>query len=165
MELLREAARALMCHYGLELGSASTPTEVMIPDADFVGVLGFSSEEGVSGTLTLAMAREALAQSYPIDETDYVDWLGELANQLLGRFKNGLLKHGVAIQLSVPVVIGGKGLSMNVRKASLWRDTLFETKHGQVFMRITLAVASGVVLELEPESLDTSLSEGDAMLF
>ncbi|MCC9599008.1 hypothetical protein LOC67_00440 [Stieleria sp. JC731] len=38
---------------------------------------------------------------------DPVDWIGELANQLFGRFKNHLLEYGVDSQLGIPIASEG----------------------------------------------------------
>merc|ERR1712146_853533 len=40
------------------------------------------------------------------------DWIGELANQLLGRLKNKLLSWNVEVALSTPVLVHGAQLSI-----------------------------------------------------
>ncbi|OYP37520.1 hypothetical protein [Rhodopirellula sp. MGV] len=40
--------------------------------------------------------------------SDPVDWIGELANQLFGRFKNHLVEYGVDCELGIP--IAGEGV-------------------------------------------------------
>lgn len=164
-QLLREAAQELFSHYEVGVHSANEPEQVLIRNADFVGVLGFSSDEGIRGTLTLAMDQKVLERSYPLEGSDYSDWLGELTNQLLGRFKNSLLRHGTTIYLSLPVVIGGNALSLATRQATIYRDAVLASDQGQIFMRMALSIAPGVVLTLQPTSDQPPLSEGKAMIF
>ena len=73
-------------------------TKVTLQDApadasvDVAGIIGFNASE-VRGTLGLAMNPEVAiatrlqATQQDSDETQMFDWVGELANQLLGRFK------------------------------------------------------------------------------
>lgn len=70
--------------------------------------LGFTGSQ-VRGSLTIVGPIGFFAQTYPgravasrFTESDASDWCCEFANQLLGRFKNKLLRRGVNIELSTP---------------------------------------------------------------
>lgn len=43
-----------------------------------------------------------------------IDWLGELSNQLAGRWKNKMSRYGVSPQMGAPVTVTGEGISLGV---------------------------------------------------
>lgn len=67
-------------------------------------ILGFTGDT-LCGSVVIAATSEAVASSNPIQDGPSAAWLGELANQLVGRFKNLLLKLRVEIMMSIPVVL------------------------------------------------------------
>jgi CheY-specific phosphatase CheX len=89
------------------------------PDFLLCAVIGFSGKN-VRGTLVLALTEELPMLSSPIGPMPanpatraitQRDWVGELANQLLGRVKIELLRCGVEIYLNLPAVLRGKHLA------------------------------------------------------
>jgi CheY-specific phosphatase CheX len=53
-----------------------------------------------------------LAMGIPIDDADRVDWIGEVANQILGRIKNLTIDYSVNFALSAPSVVRGQSLEV-----------------------------------------------------
>ncbi len=54
------------------------------------------------------------------DEDDVSDWLGELGNQLVGRFKNKIAEYGVLMNMGLPVTMCGKDLHVDGETDGHW---------------------------------------------
>lgn len=85
---------------------------------ELAAVIGFSGER-VRGTVGLTATLTALSATHPSalvgDPTTprmLEDWLGELANQVMGRIKAQLRRRGVTVWMSTPIVL--RGLSILV---------------------------------------------------
>lgn len=68
------------------------------------GILGFTGAT-LCGSVIIAATSDAIASSNPLGDGPSNSWVGELTNQLVGRFKNFLLKQSVDIAISIPVVL------------------------------------------------------------
>jgi len=83
-------------------------------DAPIACIDAGSSEIEVNIGLELPM--EVLALTYPVpniidvDDESLEDWVSELSNQLIGRLKAKLLKHGLEIDLGLPTSYFGADL-------------------------------------------------------
>jgi hypothetical protein len=75
----------------------------------FSGVMGFVGDS-VRGTCLLAAPEGTIRAAAP-HAAAARDWIGELANQLVGRLKAKLMARGGTIALSTPVVLRGVKLS------------------------------------------------------
>ena len=97
----------LMRAYGVEL----TPTVGWVESDEvmFSGVMGFVGDS-VRGTCLLAAPQGTVEAAAP-KQAGARDWVGELANQLVGRLKAKLMARGATIALSTPVVLRGVKLS------------------------------------------------------
>ena len=85
---------------------------------DLVSVIGFSGD-AVRGALGIVAPAATVTAVHPdtaagleVTEAGLEDWIGELANQLLGRFKVELLQRGVTLWMSTPLVL--RGVSVRV---------------------------------------------------
>lgn len=107
--------------------------------------IGLAGDEFKLSIVILA-ASHTIAPMCPIPGASTADWIGELANQLVGRLKNALIEYGHSGQLSLPVTLSGSGLS-------LWDKTLcpmtffIHTQAGRVILRLEA--------EVQPESVWT----------
>ncbi len=79
------------------------------------GVVGFVGD--LCGTLLLCASPELAAASHPlraraaaVTERMQFDWVGELANQLMGRVKLRLADHGINLRVSAPISISAERL-------------------------------------------------------
>jgi hypothetical protein len=100
----QRACVELFSDYGVELGASSggwADSEERL----LSGVIGFVGRR-VRGTCLLAGSEGPLAASCPEGGRLY-DWVGELANQLVGRLKSKLLGLGVEVALTTPIVLSG----------------------------------------------------------
>jgi CheY-specific phosphatase CheX len=80
-------------------------------------VVGFQGA-GVRGSMTIRSSPEFFRATRPAApgkgapvEAALVDWAGEVVNQLLGRFKNKVMAHGLDFQVGLPVTITGDNLT------------------------------------------------------
>jgi CheY-specific phosphatase CheX len=104
------AVRELFSTYGIELGRIDVGLQ---PSVSFVtcAVIGFSGP-AVRGTLAVALTGGLAERTNPIGASGNLrDWVGELANQLLGRIKLALLDQGLDIYLNLPAVLKGEHLA------------------------------------------------------
>src|SRR4051812_10113680 len=88
--LVAQCAIELFAHYGVTL----TEAPLSVQDLEIAGLIGFTGT--LRGTLFVASTESFLSACCPPPPTDVADWTGELANQLLGRFKNHLVRRGIA---------------------------------------------------------------------
>jgi CheY-specific phosphatase CheX len=159
--LVREACISLFEDYGLPLTPAD---ETNLAEQDgllYCGVLGFSGDQ-LRGSMLLATSREPLDRTNPTQDGSFREWMAELANQLLGRVKNKLLRRNVAIFLSTPVVLRGQHLAPLPRAELL--PMAFTCAGGMVCVWFDAEFAKGVVLS-EMAETDDAMSEGASMMF
>jgi CheY-specific phosphatase CheX len=105
-EILVETTGELFDAYGV---TSEVVGEAAIDDAALCGVLGFTGE-AICGAIVIAASREAIAACNPIEGGQVTQWLAELTNQIMGRFKNSLVRRGADIWMSLPVVLSATRL-------------------------------------------------------
>ncbi len=72
--------------------------------------------------LTITYPRFDSKNILSVNEEQLEDWLSELGNQLIGRFKNLLLAHGCAIKIGLPELIyDSAGVTLPVRDHEAYR--------------------------------------------
>ena len=163
-ESLLTSAIELFAHYEapLEVGSP--------PEMEFAAVLGFSSD-AIQGALGLLAHRDLVAATYRSatgqegSRRQLDDWLGELANQLLGRIKGTLLRYDVAIQLATPMVLRGVRLEVGGSNEDGVYKVEFTCCTGGLCAWIDAQHEGDLVLSLREEDGEVSASEGDGMFF
>lgn len=93
---------------------------------EVIGILGFTgTKSGVvslHGSKNLGAAICASMLGMEIDEVegdqDIADSFGELVNMITGSFKNLWVEDGNAMDLSIPSVVFGEGVSLSTAKSS-----------------------------------------------
>lgn len=126
-----------------------------------VSVIGFAGRE-ISGSLVLGTTAEPLERSKP-RAASARDWIAELANQLLGRIKNKVMRQGIEFFAMPPAVVSGSHLAP-VTSGADFRPWVFATPGGIVCLWIELTSA----LELHPDralQAEEIPAEGDVILF
>lgn len=99
-DILSDSCRDLFSAYGIDVGEAGSSD----PSSQLIGRIHFAGGE-LNGMLTIALDREQLKRSLPIEterQSDLEDWIRELANQLMGLVKRRLNGYGVNVLLSLP---------------------------------------------------------------
>lgn len=137
-----------------------------------LAIIGYSADT-VKGALTLVASRKTVLQLDPggIDLSDDDDLLadifGELANQMLGRFKNSLLPRGVAIQLTTPTTLCGTGLRFPQNASGLSSWLLFSKDDSALYVRFDATFEVNFELKdaSEVSELAPVMDEGEMMFF
>lgn len=150
------ACTELMGAYGVELvpGAGWPETDELM----LSGVMGFVGD-AVRGTCVLAAAQQTIMAAAPRDAAAR-DWIGELANQLVGRLKAKLLARGATIALSTPLVL--KGVKLSPLPRTDVAPVVFESPAGRVLVWLEVEVEDSFQLA-EPRPL--SASEGELLVF
>ncbi|HEY0250583.1 MAG TPA: hypothetical protein VGC41_03610 [Kofleriaceae bacterium] len=154
-ELLLETVTALLDDYAV--GHAFDAT-IETSESQLCCVLGFTGD-AMTGSVVVAATADAVAASNPVPSTGSAMWLAELTNQLVGRFKNQLLRRGVDVSMSVPVVLSATRLVPILQRAIA--PIRLTVASGD--MTVYLEVEGDLTLDLPDES--AVLREGEALLF
>ena len=124
----------------------------------YSGVMGFVGES-LRGTCLLAARSATVLAAAPPDARPR-DWVGELANQLVGRLKSKLLARNVSIAMTTPVVLSGVRIEPLPRTSI--EPAVFDTATGKVLVWLEVEVDSAFRLETERPIPAT---EGDLLVF
>jgi len=137
----------------------------------YVCVLG-ATGDGVALSSMLKIDRAVLISVHPlgsaeISQLDLEDWCRELNNQLVGRMKNKLLGYGVAIALSLPMLLSATDVTAIAGPDVTVNEHSFRSAAGQI--ALTLATFVDPQLELREREFsgedDGALLEGAVSLF
>lgn len=124
--------------------------------------LGFGGD-GVRGNVGVLGDPQAVASVWSTETTlDPADWLRELSNQVVGRFKNRLLKFGKTVQMGTPVMVTGEMISLS-EGGDQTLALRAEVDGVELFVTLAFDVEAGCVLE-EIEAVQIA-EEGSISLF
>ena len=106
--------------------ATAIPDPGAVVTADVVGVLGFSGTHSGVGVMScsLELARTICANMLAMDpseiedEQEIHDAFGEVVNMVLGSFKNAWVDGGNQINLAIPSISVGTGVSLLTCKGS-----------------------------------------------
>jgi hypothetical protein len=115
--------------------------------------------DSVRGTCLLAAPQGTVEAAAP-RSAGARDWVGELANQLVGRLKAKLMARGATIALSTPVVLRGVKLSPLPRTDVA--PVVFESTAGKVLVWLEVEIEDGFQLG---EERALKASEGELLVF
>jgi len=156
------ACRDLFAQYGVQLRQIGEEEQPVAPDFLVCSVISFSGRD-LRGTLVLAMSEELPSKSNPLAKSVATrDWVGELANQLLGQVKLELLRHGIEIYLNLPAVLRGEHLAPLPRKAL--KPLKFVSPSGAVALWVEVEMSPGFQIRGADDSNPAPRS-GEALLF
>ena len=150
------ACTELMQAYGVDL----VPSEGW-PETDEVmlsGVMGFVGDS-VRGTCVLAAPQATVEAAAPKNAAAR-DWVGELANQLVGRLKAKLMARGATIALSTPVVL--KGVRLSPMPRTDVAPVVFESRTGRVLVWLEVEIENDFQLG---EQRQLAANEGELLVF
>jgi CheY-specific phosphatase CheX len=166
MTVFHETLREILASKALELFSdysVSAARSDSHPEDErlLCGILGFTGDR-LCGSVVISATQAAIADSNPIRDGATRGWVAELTNQLVGRFKNALLRYGVEVAMSVPVVLTAAHLTPLPQTCN---DPIRLTV-GDGFVAIWLEVEHDPALALaEPSPESAIAAEGEAMMF
>lgn len=124
----------------------------------YSGVMGFVGDS-LRGTCLLAARATTVLAAAPPDARPR-DWVGELANQLVGRLKSKLLARNVSIAMTTPVVLSG--IRIEPLPRSTIEPAILDTATGKVLIWLEVEVDSAFRLDTERPIAAT---EGDLLVF
>ena len=122
-------------------------------------VIGFTGDNA-RGTLLIGLNQGLIDQTNPTGGAAR-DWVSELANMLLGRMKNQLLRYGVEVYVTTPLVLRGEHIAP-VSSGSDLAPHRFDAEHGTLLVWLDAKVDDGLRVSASHEAPPT---EGDAFLF
>lgn len=134
------------------------------PSVAFLALTGFCSED-VRGTLVLACAEGPLRASNPTGSTSPRDWIGELANQLLGRVKNDLLCRNIELVTIPPTVVSGQHVHPVLSSSPGFHPVLMKSADGGLVCLWIEAEVSPRFQLKDPASNPDIPEPGEVMLF
>jgi CheY-specific phosphatase CheX len=156
-----EAGMALFSAYDVSLEPADLDVYQARGNLNLISVVGFAGRQ-IAGTLVLGATEEPLQLSMP-QGASARDWIGELANQLLGRIKNKVLRRGIEIYAMPPAVVSGEHLTP-VTSRQDFEPLLFATPSGVVCLWIEIELPREVTPDPSVGQGEIP-TEGDVILF
>src|SRR5215207_5217577 len=139
-DLASRACVELLQAYGVPLSPAAAWGEVDEPM--LCGVMGFVGDS-LRGSCLLTAPLRAVEAAAPEGAAPR-DWVGELANQLVGRLKAKLMQRGATIALSTPVALCGVRVSPLPRTEV--EPVVFESPSGKVMVWLEVEIEDGFQL-------------------
>jgi hypothetical protein len=154
------AATELFLAYGVQLRQAAGPQ----PGLAALGLVKFAGD-GVSGTATLGASVAILKRTNGGGNT-MGDWIAELANQYIGRFKLKLLRNGFKLWSLAPVAVKGRLLVTGVTQPDSPPLTFADGQGGAVAIWMEMDVTGEIKSSPpSPPSDEPIANEGDLLLF
>jgi CheY-specific phosphatase CheX len=115
----------------------------------FAGVIGFVGD--VSGTLLVGTTSDLLRGCHParkksaeITAPMQLDWIGELANQIMGPVAIRLAAHGLQLEFSPPISLMGERMRHFASAGQTFRVS-FESPIGHVWVWIDADVSDAIL--------------------
>lgn len=134
-----------------------------------IGLIGFGGSQ-MKGMLViqcsplfLKKSHPSVAMGIPVLDADLDDWLGEIANQVLGRLKNLLLAFEVKLELSTPSVISGESLNIKNGQDNCTYTSQFLVAELPFSVRLHGSVVAPIDFSKKVE--EKRVDEGDGMFF
>lgn len=137
---------------------------------DYCAIIGYAGVE-MKGTMILGASKDLLRVTHAsihmgmeVEDADLPDWLGELANQLVGRIKNGLLSYGLDFGITTPTVLGGNNMvSFNLDSDSRFSELTYKLDDHRFSLHTQLKVFKEIEFKkVETEEVE---EEGSSLFF
>ena len=128
----------------------------------FLGMIGFSGKK-MKGNISIWMSGELIRKTGH-EGINKTDWIGEMANQLIGRVKNKLLPYGVEIMLGTPTSIETGSLVLNFIQASVQKYRFVYDEQQAVTVFMDAVFEKDTTVEKQEDTND-AIKEGEMMLF
>jgi len=122
------------------------------------GALGLGVDRGVISLMMDGPGRDVHQRSLA------EDWVGESANQVLGRIKNKLLAYDVTVGLGVPMVLRGVEVHLAKSTSDVWHYR-FVCPQGGLTVWFDCRMDEALVLERREDLGDLVAREGELTMF
>lgn len=155
-----------------EYSFAAQDKATVAESASYAAIIGYSGDQ-IKGSLVfsceknlLAISHPNLAMGMPVEDQDLNDWIGEIANQLLGRVKNKFSASGLKCSMGTPTVMVGQALNVTEPKEGFMECISFKGPHQTVRVYFIAVIDPSVSVEsLSPKAESAAAAEGDSFLF
>jgi hypothetical protein len=170
MSIFQALTRTATVEFFKGNGVEVTDTELTAPLIERAAVIGFAGAK-LRGVLGIGMSDSTLENmggrlATSCSRFDADDWLGEAANQLLGRFKNKLSRdYGVVVSMALPMVLRGVRIELVTGRAASLSVHTFQADAGRLAIWLDTEVDQNFVVSpcVGPEC--RSALEGELLLF
>jgi CheY-specific phosphatase CheX len=168
---LIEAVSELLPSYGTSLISCEDSDPPHSEVSAVAGIIGFTSPR-FGGVLAVQTSAELVATTVPsavrsgsVSQKVVLDWIAELANQLLGRIKNKMIRYDGGYAMSPPTSVIGNDLNVTAADADATTWKRLETPAGRIYVMVDFRADREVLLSATDDEAHTAAAEGDLMLF
>lgn len=169
-----ESVEELMPEYGSKVFCVE-PCDAPEPAANagtmVAGIIGFTGEQ-FGGIVAVQTSPKVVFDTVPpairsrmTEERVVLDWVGELANQLLGRTKNKMLRYSASYQMSPPTAVSGHELNVVPAESSGSQWLRIATETGEIYLMIDFRTEGELMLSPSDDANRVAAAEGDLMLF
>jgi CheY-specific phosphatase CheX len=178
-ELAPPALVGVFASYGVSVREQATAEpfqSISTREAIAAGLVGFTGAS-FRGTLIMAAPFALIANARPKQvrqqslsresSADWIfvrDWIGELANQVLGRIKNQLHLYNVVFDVSPPAALSGSTVAFAAPKGPSPRSHTFMAGQEKVWLCLDAVYDSARTVSLDP-SRDSGSREGKIIEF
>jgi CheY-specific phosphatase CheX len=134
------------------------------------GIVGFTGP-GLGGMLAIRATTDTVRSSLPIappggaDAAALGDWIAEIANQLIGRTKNKLLRYGTTLEITPPTQARADDLLVLGCERARTTWIYAGTTVGPFLVMFELRAEPGLELHHVAGCDAVAVAEGDLMLF
>jgi CheY-specific phosphatase CheX len=170
-QTLRDACDSLFESMPLNvLAAVGRDRSCELNEQQLASMIGFAGPH-VRGSLLVRAPISFFSGTYPKLQKEgphgmreVSDWAGEVANQLLGRLKNQLLRHGLAFSVATPATVFGAFLQEGIpAEGSL--TLRFPWQEDEISVRFDVSFDGAALISEEPAAECVPLAAGDALLF
>lgn len=169
--LIVECATSLFASCGVALSYDGETDGAAVDGEGMASFVGFTGDR-IRGSLLLSTCPVLVARSHPSDLSacpepalELADWIGELANQLLGRIKNKVRVHGIDFSVSTPVSLAGQELRSGPAHIDDSRFLRFRGGGAELHVQFSATLAPDFAFQYPPAAAVEEPQEGDLMLF
>jgi hypothetical protein len=158
-----DAAVELFRTYRVTIAPIASPSDPKdMVDLAALGTVRFTAP-ALTGMVALGASKGTLRRSNGRDTSDR-DWVAELANQFVGRFKLKLLRAGFELWSMAPVTVSGRLLATAVSQPQFPPMSFQDSRGGSVSLWIEIEVIGALTITKPPAPGEIP-SEGDVILF
>lgn len=159
--LVTEAVAKVFDAYGTMVELAETTSQ----GSEIVAVIGYAAND-LRGGLAIGISGKLARATMPTENVPVYDWVGELANQILGRVRNRLLDYSVDIQIATPVVLHGLGVHVAAPTGGNSHATIAHYTAGDEVVQVLTETRFEDGYEFpEPTAESAVMDEGEMMFF
>ena len=158
-----DAAVELFAAHRVTIVRAPTPeTHAPMADLAALGIVRFTAPT-LTGTAVLGASTSTLRRSNGRASSDR-DWVAELANQFVGRFKLKLLRAGFELWSMAPVTVSGRLLATAVSQPQYTPISFRDSRGGSIGIWIEIEPGGPLKITTPPAAGEIP-NEGDIILF